>query len=247
LYMGDYPDAIAEADTVISNTGLYGLVPLNSVFLANSMEAIWQLSPDPNTGVTFNVTPEGYLLIPATNTSNPFVYMTPQLLNAFDSGDQRFSSWLDSTSYGGATYYYPYKYKNGPAQYASGGPVTEFYMMLRLGEQYLIRAEAEANGGGGGIPAAILDMNAIRGRANAPLYVGPTDSTDVLDSIYHERQVELFAEWGHRWLDLKRTGQATNILGQISYKQPWSTDALLYPIPYEELVDDPNLVQNIGY
>lgn len=247
LYINDWPDAVSEADSVIANSSQYSLAPLSGVFLANSSEAIWQLEPDPNIGLRFNVTPEGYLLIPNTNISHPFAYLTPQLLNAFDSGDQRFTNWLDSTSYGGTTYYYPYKYKTGSAQYASGGPVTEYYMMLRLGEQFLIRAEAQAHGAGGGIGGAISDMNMIRVRAGLSPYAGPTDTTDVLDSIYHERQVELFSEWGHRWLDLKRTALASNVLGSIASKQPWSNDALLYPIPYSELVTDPNLTQNAGY
>jgi hypothetical protein len=63
----------------------------------------------------------------------------------------------------------------------------------------------------------------------------------------HERRLELFCEWGHRWLDLKRTGQAETALGGITYKHSLSSDALLYPIPYTELTTDPNLVQNNGY
>jgi hypothetical protein len=244
LYINDWPDAVSEADSVIAHSSLYSLAPLSGVFLANSSEAIWQLEPDPNIGLRFNVTPEGYLLIPSTNTSHPFAYLTHQLLNAFDSGDQRFTNWLDSTSYGGMTYYYPYKYKTGSAQYASGGPVTEYYMMLRLGEQFLIRAEAEANTGDSA--DAINDLNMIRSRAGLPPYRSVVQNS-LVAAIQHERQVELFCEWGHRWLDLKRTGEAESVLGAISYKQPWSNNALLYPIPYSELTVDPNLVQNTGY
>jgi len=66
--------------------------------------------------------------------------------------------------------------------------------------------------------------------------------------VAHERQTELFAEWGHRWLDLKRTGQAGAVLSVIPLKQPWLGNyQLLYPIPYTEIQDDPSLVQNPGY
>jgi len=63
-----------------------------------------------------------------------------------------------------------------------------------------------------------------------------------------ERRIELFAESGQRWFDLKRTGQAHDVLSIISYKQPWRGDyELIYPIPPNELLSDPNLTQNPGY
>jgi hypothetical protein len=116
-----------------------------------------------------------------------------------------------------------------------------------LAEQYLIRAEAEANGANGGTTAAINDLNVIRIRAGLSDYAGIADQDSVLNAIYHERQIELFGEWGHRWLDLKRIGQAHKILNTIPYKQPWNDNQLLYPITFSELTTDPNLTQNPGY
>jgi len=58
--------------------------------------------------------------------------------------------------------------------------------------------------------------------------------------------VELFAEWGHRWLDLKRTGSADSVL--YSLKAPnWQSTDSLYPIPQTEIQNDPQLTQNAGY
>jgi hypothetical protein len=129
-----------------------------------------------------------------------------------------------------------------------GGTATEYYMVLRLAEQYLIRAEAEANGAGGGTAAAIADLNVIRGRAGLPALSPSLTPAQVITAVAHERQTELFAEWGHRWLDLKRTGQAGAVLSVIPLKQPWlGAYQLLYPIPFTETQDDPNLVQNPGY
>ena len=56
-----------------------------------------------------------------------------------------------------------------------------------------------------------------------------------------QRYHELFSEWGHRWLDLKRIGKALEVLEGVS-----ETD-LLYPIPEAELLKNPNLTQNAGY
>jgi hypothetical protein len=56
------------------------------------------------------------------------------------------------------TIYYPYKYK----QRIPTTP-SEDYMLLRLGEQYLIRAEAAAELGN--LTGALADVNIIRARA----------------------------------------------------------------------------------
>jgi hypothetical protein len=64
--------------------------------------------------------------------------------------------------------------------------------------------------------------------------------------VQHERQVELFAEWGHRWFDLQRWGTATTVLSaDKGFNVPASQ--LIYPIPLTELTVDPNLKQNPGY
>lgn len=249
LFQENWASADSTSSAIIGS-GIFQMANTpNDVFLKNSSEAIlqWQNDSKTNTG-TYNANPEGNQLIPVTSTSRPYYYVTSQLLGAFEPGDFRRIDWLDSTIYSGTIYYYPYKYKVGPAQESANGPVTEYYTVLRLAEQYLIRAEAEAHGVGGGLSAAIADMNIIRHRAGLPDYTGPTDQTSVLNAIYHEDQIEFFAEWGHRWFDLKRTGRAHEVLSAINYKQPWQGDyQLLYPIPYSELQADPNLTQNSGY
>ena len=76
------------------------------------------------------------------------VAMSPWLVKAFEPGDLRLSNWVgqadvpttDSTP--DALYYYPYKYK---VPFAA--PPQEFFMVMRLGEQYLVRAEAKARSG----------------------------------------------------------------------------------------------------
>jgi len=256
LYTGDYTDAATQASAVIGNTAEYSLVSnLNGVFLTNSTEAIWQLQQNTSAPGVGTATPEGILFLPnPLNTGYPDYILSPQLLGAFEPGDQRRLSWVDSTnnSYNISTstslYYFPFKYKTGSYNYSVGGTATEYYMVLRLAEQYLIRAEAEANGAGGGTSAAIADLNMIRGRAGLPALSASLTPAQVITAVAHERQTELFAEWGHRWLDLKRTGQADAVLSVIPLKQPWlGAYQLLYPIPYTETVDDPNLVQNPGY
>lgn len=118
-------------------------------------------------------------------------------------------------------------------------------MVLRLAEQYLIRAEARVKQGkltGNG--SAAEDINEIRNRAGLGDTPASTDE-ELMAAIEQERKVELFAEWGHRWLDLKRTGRASALL---SSKTHWDDTDVLYPIPQQEILNDPNLKpQNDGY
>jgi hypothetical protein len=127
-------------------------------------------------------------------------------LGTFEPGDQRavFGNWVDTTIYNKTsttydTIPYSFKYKI----YASPGvtsvsAMTEYFMVLRLGEQYLIRAEARARAGNN-LAGAIDDLDKIRGRAGLPL-IASTDpgisQSTLIDTIMHERQVELFCEWG---------------------------------------------------
>jgi hypothetical protein len=121
-------------------------------------------------------------------------------------------------------------------------------MVLRLAEQYLIRAEAEANEGDS--TDAIDDLNVIRNRALLPNYSANVNGS-LLSAILHERQVELFTEWGHRWFDLIRTNSADSVMGIIAPLKhgSWNdnNDQELYPIPQTARNLDMNLTQNPGY
>jgi hypothetical protein len=234
LYRQDWANAAAMASQVI-NSGMYGLqTDLNSVFLDGSNEAIWQLPADGN----YNQTAEG-AVFNISYTPTPAFSFTASLKNAFEAGDLRLQDWATSVTVNGTTYFYPYKYKNK----SNTAPTTEDYMILRFSEQYLILAEAQAEQQQ--LTQAVTNLNVVRTRAGLP---GSTASgqADVLNAIMHERQTELFCEWGNRWYDLKRTGTADKVLGA---EKPgiWQSYAALYPIPQMELQNNPFLVQNSGY
>ena len=126
-------------------------------------------------------------------------------------------------------------------------------MVLRLAEQYLIRAEAEANLGD--MVDATKDLNAVRARAGlgpSPTLTASSSLQQADSAILHERQVELFTEWGHRWFDLIRTGTVNTVLGSPgnvcqAKGGVWSSTSELFPIPESQILDDPNLGQNPGY
>jgi hypothetical protein len=244
VYLYDHQwQQAADAASLVINSGLYSLEPnLNNVFLDGSNEAIWQVPA--TTGFAANYqTSEGKLFVPIQHTIVPAFVISNFQLQAFESGDQRAVDWLDSNLVNSVAYYYPYKYKNG--YITSGTNTLEDYMVFRLAEQYLIRAEAEAEGATGN---AVADLNIIRNRAGLANYSGPTDQTSLLNAIMHERQVELFCEWGSRWMDLKRTGTVQSVLA-AEKQGPWLQDnhAALYPVPTRDIQTNPNLTQNPGY
>jgi hypothetical protein len=233
LYRGEWALAEQEADTVIGS-GLYQLeTGLDSVFRSGSPEAIWQLQPVNSTLTTA----EAAAFVPRPGF-RPAYALTAEWLEAVEPGDLRRVYWVDSVVVGPFSYFYPYKYKlTGPS------PVdTEYNMVLRLAEVYLIRAEARAQQGN--IAGAQADLDTVRARAGLAATTAD-DVPSLLTAILHERQVELVAEWGHRWLDLKRTGMADAVLG--SEKPGWVGTDTLYPIPAQELTANPKLVQNPGY
>ncbi len=248
LYEGKYDSAYAEATSVINNTVSYALDTLNGVFLANSNEAIWQLEPVSQGHNTFNA--QAFVLTSDPGTGQSYVSLSTYLKNAFEHNDQRFVSWVgiyvDPLS--NDTFYFPNKYKI----YLLNQPVTEYNMVLRLGEQYLIRAEAEANGSGNGLTTAIADLNTIRLRAGLLPYSGGTDQSSVLAAILHERRVELFTEWGHRWFDLRRANSLNSLMGSpgnvcVEKGGIWNPDWALMPLPLSELEVNEKLTQNPGY
>jgi hypothetical protein len=238
---GNYTTAEAAA-TVVINNPLYNLAPLNGVFLANSSEAIWQLQPVANGYNTLEG--EYYILTgpPSSGSGIQTSALSNELVNTFEPGDNRKSNWVGSVGSGSATYYFPYKYK-----ISVGANLTEYSMVLRLAEQYLIRAEARAQLGE--TAQAIADINVIRNRAGLSNYAGATDKGSLLAAITHERQVELFTEWGHRWLDLKRTGNIDATMATVAPLKggTWNTNWQYYPIPQTERNSDGNLTQNAGY
>jgi hypothetical protein len=244
LYTNDWANAAKEASLVIGNTGTYSLSALGSVFLKNSSEAIWQLQPVQSGKNTVDAP---LLIVPATglSSSNP-ISLGSSLLSSFAPGDKRLSNWVSSVTYNvgttPTTTYFAYKYKVS----TFGAAVTEYQMVLRLGEQYLIRAEAEAQQGD--LTDAATDLNMIRTRAGLPNTTSTTQPT-LLTAIQNERRVELFSEWGHRWLDLKRTGTVDAVMNIATPLKggTWDTRHQLYPISNYELINDQNLVQNPGY
>jgi hypothetical protein len=118
------------------------------------------------------------------------------------------------------------------------------YAWFRLGEMYLIRAEAENELGQ--TAAAIADINLLRARVFSPpqpISAGLTQQ-QVRDAILNERLFELTAE-GKRRADLIRMNKFTQGTWYAkTNSDPWK---VLFPIPQTQIETNPLLVQNPGY
>lgn len=241
LYLENWNLAEKYSTKVIAQSSMYHLVEdLDQVFLANSQEAIWQLSPiGAGTGAT-NTNEGSVFIIHPIIPSLSYLKLSEELVNDFKAEDKRRMHWINYHE--GIDVYYAFKYKIQNSMET----VTEYSMVFRLAEQYLIRAEARAQENK--LSEAIADLDKVRERAGVGLLsvVNPEIAKDaLLKEILKERRLELFTEWGHRWFDLKRTGKAGAILS--SQGSSWEATDILYPIPEEELLSNPNLTQNPGY
>jgi hypothetical protein len=233
LYTKDYPDAGAEASKVIGASDVtYNLPALDSAFVNTSNEVIFQIAS------TYGYAVYGSNYRGSSATALPVYTLAPTFVQSFEAGDRRRAAWVDSMVSNSITYY---RINKDVLYTATAG--NEYNVVLRLAEQYLIRAEARAQQDD--ISGAQADLNAVRSRAGLGATTAATQA-DLLTAILNERKVELFGEWSHRWFDLKRTGEANAVIGALK-PATWKSTAVLEPIPYTEILENANLTQNTGY
>jgi hypothetical protein len=125
------------------------------------------------------------------------------------------------------------------------------YPMFRLGDAYLMYAEATLRGGGGDMGQALNYINSLRERAygNSEGNISMADLT--LDFILDERSRELYWE-GTRRVDLVRFGQFSDQgiwpwKGNVKEGRVTESFRDIFPIPASDILANPNLEQNDGY
>ncbi|MET3030548.1 RagB/SusD family nutrient uptake outer membrane protein [Flavobacterium johnsoniae] len=235
LYMELWEEAANAASAVLNQTDLYKWPQsINNLFEKQSLSTIWQFIPATTGANTYEGISFVFLQGPPA-----LVAVSSDLYNAFTSEDLRKVQWIKTVSNGSSTWYHAYKYKNQSSTAAS----MEYSIVLRLAEQYLIRAESRAHTGD--LIGAKEDLNKTRNLAGLTNTASVT-AEEILQSVYRERQLELFTEFGHRFFDLKRTGRLNEVLSPV--KAQWNTSDRLFPLPESELLLNPNLLpQNEGY
>jgi hypothetical protein len=148
------------------------------------------------------------------------------------------------------------KFKNitssgATAPSANGTWTSTDFPLFRLGEMYLIYAEAVLRGGAGGSTATALQyVNTLRARAFGNNLNGLGSLT--LNNIIDERARELYWE-GTRRTDLIRFNMFTPATYLWPYKggvrEGRAVDPKynVFPIPATDIIANPNLRQNTGY
>lgn len=215
------------------------------------------------------------------NTSNYQYVFYPATVNAqgvytsFKINGTDYPIQTETLDYGGNSYEKKFAIINGIKQYLtcdfsmnnrSGYPkffvnklsrqegVSQLYspVISRLAEMYLIRAEVNARAGN--VNEALLDINVIRRRANAPEFKYLPAGKNIMDIVLEERWLELAYE-GHRKFDLIRNKRPIDRrfpgvhLNEDRYKagkeiiQPTDND-LVFFIPIREINNQPGLQQN---
>jgi starch-binding outer membrane protein, SusD/RagB family len=225
LETGDYTKARDKSTLLLSNPSYRLVTNFNSLWEVatgkNSTESIYEVQ-----FTTTNSNSAAFWFAPTPLGRFGFG-PTADLYNAFEPGDVRRDASIKTETSGQR---WGYKYR----QVGAG---TDNIPVLRLAEQFLIRAEANARLNA---PAATVqaDINAIRTRAGLGNTTAATTQA-LLDAILQERRVELAFE-GFRFMDLRRHGKAAALLGIPAAK-------LLWPLPQSERDVNPNLAQNPGY
>ncbi|RNL82497.1 RagB/SusD family nutrient uptake outer membrane protein [Sinomicrobium pectinilyticum] len=269
LNLGDYEMALQKSGEVI-RSGNFSLVPVTSVKdiqtnifgadLLTSTEEIfyfkysrdtdqgnfilWILN-HPDTG-HFNF---GGAYAHYGDAANPFY-------TEWDDADLRKGLW-DQVDFGlGTTTLVSSKYVEPAAVSRNdGGNDLPVY---RYAEVLLIFAEAEARVSGGPTSAAIDALNQVHRRAygldsgmesEVDLKFSSGESARFLEAVLQERGYEFQFE-GKRWLDLKRTGKAQEMI--MKNKGLAIAEAhYLWPIPISEInfngAINPETDQNPGY
>lgn len=233
LYAERWSEASNTASSVINNSLYIWENNIDAVFLKNAKSTIWQFSPK----LANANTNEGALFI-FQNGPPTTVGLSAGFYNSFDAADLRKSHWIATVTNGTNTWYHAHKYKQKTTTSSS----VEHSIVLRLSEQYLIRAEARARQGE--LSSAINDLNKVRQRAGLPNTTAVT-ATEILEAVLEERKHEFFTEFGHRFFDLKRYGVINAVLPLV--KPNWNSTDALWPIPENEILVNPNLTQNPGY
>ncbi|MDR6919503.1 RagB/SusD family nutrient uptake outer membrane protein [Chryseobacterium sp. 2987] len=217
----------------IVQSPLYKMEPdITKVFQKTGQHIIWQLRP--NNNLSLSQASIYYF----TNSAPSTYALTSGLIGSFPNADLRKQKWIAPVVFNGVTYYRAEKYKN-----RGGNNLTEYSIVFRLEEAYLLLAEALTQQDK--IAEALPYVNATRQRALLTPLAMPITKNALLDEILLENRREYFTEMGHRFLDLKRMGKLSSLQ---TTKPNWKDFHQLWPVPQKEILLNTNLnPQNTGY
>ncbi len=240
LYQGNYQQAIASATEVINASSLVSLTDFPDMWIngegENVNEVIFKLSEIPGVGTSLGQN------LWRESTDQVSWKPSNQLLALYDPvNDVRYDTYFlirEPTDEGSDVI----------QKYQGNGDGIVDLILLRTAEMYLIRAEAYLETSQNDL--AMADLNTLRAnRIEGYDPNTPTLGTAALrNAIATERQKELAYE-GHRWFDLRRTGEPVFRVGECDPCGPLEAGDFrrTWPIPQGEVFANPNIIQNENY
>lgn len=261
LYYGDWAKAVTEANSAISNApGVGAALSTGANYVAGwralrNPESIFEVRfniQNENLGVNVSLQTSYTTLNTLGNTSTtggfgdlvPNNFLMGQLgiastgfPNITRGNDVRANLYEWGTSGRGTRFIECTKFFG-----KSGFPNLDNVPVIRYPEVLLNRAEAALRRNGAGDEAAALaDLNSVL--TNRGLTSVTLSGAALMAEIMRQRALE-FAFEGHRWFDLKRTGQD---IVKSPANLPFNDTRVLPAIPQREIDGNPNMKQNAGY
>ena len=246
---GDWANAKAAASDVIAKSGFSLVSAANLISywkgatpLTSKTETMFEVTSDANNSVSDGTLANLYVPKPTGSYGDELA--TKGFYDSFTATDVRKGLIAPSTRSGQAgTAYYITKYPIDVINY-------DDVKIVRFSEAYLILAEAQYNLGD--IAGANTSLNTLVVNRD-PSKVYASTGTQVLADILTERSKE-FAFEGYRFFDLTRlnytflkpqTQDANNVYTYTAVA-PGNINRI-FPIPNDEILVNPNMVQNPGY
>ena len=245
VHTKDWQGVIDRATEIIPLQPLTNILGYPALWTTRSLasnqstEVIWKLNIS-----SANSTANVGTLWQDLGTGNQQAAPAAKLMNLYNQvTDVRFNTFFKTTP------------RNLIAKYGFIPPTTENFLydikMIRTSEIVLARAEAYAEMGL--FPQSNADLASVRtNRITGYVHAALPDKPTLIAAIYTERYKELCYE-GQRYFDLRRrsmpiTRDISDIGGITSSQTLLSTDGhYLLPIPAQEILANPNIIQNPGF
>lgn len=237
LYQENYELAVFYASAVINDKN-YSLISYekymniweNEFNRESVFEIINTISDNADTnGLGHFFDPDGYADALATT----------DLVDFYDEKDIR----LKAVNFGSKTGAEDEAYFVG--KFPQGTTHDDNVRILRLAEQYLIRAEAYAKTGQTVLAQSDVTVVAQRANPETPRILEIGD--ELVKRILDERRRELAFE-GHRLFDLNRNKMNVDIIqGESIIHATYPNEKFILPIPLREMNANSNMEQNPGY
>jgi len=235
---GDYNEVVSLTNDIITNGPFLLEDNTKDVFLSkgfSSTEVILGVQPYPNQTYKF------------LNNQLYFQYPVTDALVSLLQNDPR-NQWVykNAIYYGTVTINSFSKYYSGDPNTPVQTPLSEYSYAFRLTEAYLLEAEGITLANGD-LPTAKTLLKTVEGHAGLTDFTAVNNATSALKLqvlVEREELKNFVGENGADWFALRRMPMDT-----IQTIQPLLKikDRFLLPIPYAEVTENGNMIQNPSY